>query len=185
MEFDAFDQGIELGGLRNREEIRLLICYLLKTLDKPIEKARLNDAVLENGLANYFEINSAISELLSNACIDTVIEDEEECLVILPRGKEIADNLETSLPKTVRERAVNSAVKIMTNKKAEKENNVLIEKTEDGGYNVTFSLMSDKDELMRLTVYVADSMQAELLKKNYLEDPIKLYSSIITALTVD
>ena len=54
----------------------------------------------------------------------------------------------------------------------------------DGGYNVTFSLMSDSDELMRLTVYVADSMQAELLKKNYLEDPIKLYSSIITALTV-
>ena len=111
MDFDAFDQGIELGGLRNREEIRLLICYLLKTLDKPIEQARLNDAVLENGLANYFEINSAISELLSNACIDTVLEDDEECLVILPRGREIAENLETSLPKTVRERAVNSAVK--------------------------------------------------------------------------
>lgn len=52
MEFDAFDAGIELGGLRNREEIRLLICYLLKTIDKPLEKSQLNDAVLENGLAN-------------------------------------------------------------------------------------------------------------------------------------
>ncbi len=77
MEFDAFDQGIELGGLRNRDDIRLLICYLLKAIDKPIEKAQLNDAVLENGLANYFEINQAIGELLSNASIDSVIVDEE------------------------------------------------------------------------------------------------------------
>ncbi len=184
MEFDAFDQGIELGGLRNRDDIRLLICYLLKAIDKPIEKAQLNDAVLENGLANYFEINQAIGELLSNASIDSVIVDDEECLVILPKGKEIAENLETSLPRTVRERAVNSAVKLMTFKTAEKENEVRIESAADGGYNVTLSFKSDKDELMRLTIYAGDSMQAELLKQHYLEDPVKLYSSIITALTV-
>ena len=29
MEYDAFDAGIELGGLRSRDDIRLLICYLL------------------------------------------------------------------------------------------------------------------------------------------------------------
>ena len=184
MDFDAFDQGIELGGLRNREEIRVLICYLLNTLDMPIIKEKLNDAVLENGLANYFEINQAITELLSNACIDTVIKDEEECLVILPRGREIAESLETTLPKTVREKAVNSAIKITTLARSEKENNVEIAKTDDGGYNVTFSLMGAKNELMHLTVYAGDSMQAELLKRKFLEDPIKLYSSIITALTV-
>ena len=61
---------------------------------------------------------------------------------------------------------------------------MLIEATEDGGYNVTMSFKSDKDELMRLTIYAGDSMQAELLKRNYLEDPIKLYSTIITELTV-
>ena len=184
MDFDAFDQGIELGGLRNREDIRLLICYLLKTIDKPIEKAQLNDAVLENGLANYFEINQAIGELLANAGIDSVIVDDDECLVILPKGREIAENLETSLPKTVRERAVNSAIKLMTYKKAERDNEVLIEKTEDGGCNVTLSFKSDNDELMRLTIYAGDNMQAQLIKEHYLEDPIKLYSSIITALTV-
>lgn len=183
MEFDAFDAGIELGGLRNRSEIRLLICYLLKAIDTPIERSQLNDALLENGIANYFEINQAITELLSNACIDTVIQDEEECLTVLPRGREIAENLETTLPKTVRETAVNSAIKLLTFKKAERENKVEVEKLQDG-YNVTFSLMSGNEALMKLTVFVADSMQVEMVKKNYLEDPIKLYSSIITALTV-
>ena len=72
----------------------------------------------------------------------------------------------------------------MTYKKAERDNEVLIEKTEDGGCNVTLSFKSDNDELMRLTIYAGDNMQAQLIKEHYLEDPIKLYSSIITALTV-
>ena len=38
MEFDAFDEGIELGGLRNRDEIRLLICYILRAVDGAFEK---------------------------------------------------------------------------------------------------------------------------------------------------
>lgn len=183
MEFDAFDAGIELGGLRNRDDIRLLVCYLLKTIDKPIEKEQLNNALLENGLANYFEINQAVSELLSNGSIDMLIYNDEECYQILPRGREIAENLETSLPKTVRERAVNSAIKLMALKEVERENKIEVEKVEDG-YNVTFYLKSGNIDLMKLTLLVGDSMQVESIKKNYLNDPIKLYSSIITALTV-
>lgn len=183
MDFDAFDAGIELGGLRNRDDIRLLICYLLKTIDKPIEKEQLNNALLENGLANYFEINRAVTELLSNGAVDMLIENDEECYQILPRGKEIAENLEMTLPKTVREKAVNSAIKLLTLKEVERENKIEVEKVDDG-YNVSFSLMSGDAELMKLTLLVGDSMQVESIKKNYLEDPIKLYSSIITALTV-
>ena len=58
MEFDAFDEGIELGGLRNRDEIRLLICYILRAVDAPISKQNLNDSMLQDGLANYFENKS-------------------------------------------------------------------------------------------------------------------------------
>ena len=75
MEFDAFDEGIELGGLRNRDEIRLLICYILRAVDAPISKQNLNDSMLQDGLANYFEINQAISELLKNGTIDMDIDE--------------------------------------------------------------------------------------------------------------
>ena len=40
------------------------------------------------------------------------------------------------------------------------------------------------EEMMKLTIYVADEIQVETVKKNFLEDPIKLYSEIITSLTV-
>lgn len=182
--FDAFDAGIELGGLRNRSEIRLLVCYLLKAMDKPVPKPLLVDAILEKGLANYFEVNEAIADLLKGGSIDRDLCENEEVLSVTARGKESADQLETKLPKTVREKAVNSAIQLMTLARNKRENKILSEALPNGGYNVTFVLEDDKDELMRLTVFVADSMQLEAVKNNFLADPVKLYSSIITALTI-
>lgn len=38
--FDAFDEGIEPGGLRSRSEIKILVCYLLKILINPFPKSK-------------------------------------------------------------------------------------------------------------------------------------------------
>jgi hypothetical protein len=184
MDFDAFDQGIELGGLRNRDDIRLLICYLLKTVDKPVEKSQLNDSLLANGIANYFEINQAVEELISNGSIAVQTVDGEDCYTALGRGREIADSLSSDLPRTVRENAVNSLIESMTLKASERENEVDIQPTADGGYVVTLKLKSMGAELMKLELYTVDLSQAQLLKKNFLKDPVKLYSSIIAGLTV-
>ena len=186
MEFDAFDGGIALGGLRNRNEIRLLICYLLKAIDKPLATSVLQDALLDEGLANYFEVGEAIAELIKNKNIERSLDAAtgEELLTVTEEGKNSAELLETSLPKTVREKAVNSAIKLMTLARNKRENQILEEALPNGGYNVTFILGDEKDELMRLTVFVADSMQLDLVKNNFLKDPVKLYSSIITALTI-
>ena len=94
------------------------------------------------------------------------------------------DTLETSLPKTVREKAVNSAIKLMTLAKTMRENKIETVSAPGGGYYVTFSLMNGDEALMKLTIFVADSMQLEAVKNNFLNDPVKLYSSIITALTI-
>lgn len=184
MEFDAFDGGIEFGGLRNRDEIKLLICYLVKSVDSPITKSILNEAMQENGLANYFEVNGALAELMKGGNISSEFTEDDELLFISDSGRDAAELLETSLPKTVREKAINSAIRLMTIAKRERENKIDVEKLESGGFNVTFTLFDMKDELMKLTIFVSDSMQVETVKKNYLDDPIKLYSNILAALTV-
>lgn len=184
MIFDAFDEGIELGGLRNRNDIRLLVCYLLKTIDKPITEQQLNDAMLENGLANYFEIAQAKDALLKNGSIESFTENGEVYLRASERGREAAELLETNLPKTVREKAVNSAIRLLTIAQRERENHITVEKLASGGYNVTFSMGEGDEALMRLSVFVADSMQVDIVKKNFLDDPVKFYSTVITALTV-
>ena len=151
MEFDAFDAGIELGGLRTREDIKLLICYLVKSVDG-LTKSILNETMQESGLANYFEVNGALSELVRYGNITVEYKDDEELLFITENGREAAETLETNLPRTVREKAINSAIRLMTLARRQQENKITVEKT-DKGYLVTFSLQDGEDELMKLTVF--------------------------------
>lgn len=184
MEFDAFDAGIELGGLRNRDDIRLLVCYLLKSVDAPMTRQLLNEAMQEDGLANYFEVGQAIEELLKTGNITADILDEEEVISVTSKGREAAELLQTSLPRTVREKAVNSAIRLTTRAKIERENKIEVKKEEDGGYTITFTLFDRETELMKLSVYVSDSLQLEQVKQNFINDPVKVYSTIITSLSV-
>ena len=184
MEFDAFDAGIELGGLRSRDDIRLLICYLLKSIDAPMTRQMLNDSMQEDGLANFFEVGQAIEELLKTGNITADILEDEEVISVTERGREAAELLQTSLPRTVREKAVNSAIRLTTRAKVERDNKIEVKKEDDGGYTITFTLFDRGTELMKLSIYVVDSLQLETVKQNFINDPVKVYSSIITSLTV-
>ncbi len=184
MEYDAFDAGIELGGLRNRDDIRLLICYLLKSVDSPMTRQMLNEAMQEDGLANYFEVGQAIEELLKTANITADIMGEEEVISVTEKGREAAEMLQTSLPKTVREKAVNSAIRLITKARVERDNKIEVIKEENGGYTITFTLSDKNTQFMKLSVYVVDSLQLEQVKQNFINDPVKVYSTIITSLTV-
>ena len=144
MEFDAFDAGIELGGLRSRDDIKLLVCYLVKSVDG-LTKTILNETMQESGLANYFEVNGALSELVRYGNITVEYTDDDEVLYITENGRDAAETLETNLPKTVREKAINSAIRLMTLARRQQENRIDVEKTEKG-FNVTFTLADGDDE---------------------------------------
>ena len=184
MEYDAFDAGIELGGLRNRDDIRLLVCYLLKSIDSPMTRQMLNEAMQEDGLANYFEVGQAIEELLKTGNITADILGDDEVISVTEKGREAAEMLQTSLPKTVREKAVNSAIRLITKARVERENQIEVKKEENGGYTITFTLFDKNTQFMKLSVYVCDSLQLEQVKQNFINDPVKVYSTIITSLTV-
>lgn len=176
----TFDDGIEPGGLRTRNEIKLLVCYLLASVDEKITRSQLCEIALDKGLANYFEINQAVSELVANGSVVSDFLDCEEYLSVTEQGRSSTKTLEMQLPRSVKEKAINAAIKMLTLAKRKRENKVEVEKLENGGYHVTFSM----EEMMKLTIYVADEMQVETVKNNFYEDPIKLYSSIIASLTV-
>lgn len=183
IEYDAFNAGIEPGGLRNKNEIKILICYILKTIDTQITRQQTNEVIQGQGLANYFEVNQAISDLIQNGSLD-VDKDNEELLSITQIGKMAASTLELDLPRSVREKAIRSAIKVITIAKNEQENNVEIEQL-NNGYHITFTIADKNDIMMQLKLFVADKEQIEIVKRNFFEDPSRLYSSIISSLTVE
>ena len=71
MEQQAFSEGIAPGGLRAQNEIKLLVCYLLKSLDRPLSRVQINEILQEYPIANYFEVNQAISDLVKSGNLCT------------------------------------------------------------------------------------------------------------------
>ena len=65
-----------------------------------------------------------------------------------------------------------------------KESKVEISPLEHG-YHVTFIVMDVETELLKITVYVADESQIELVKRNFYDNAITVYSDVISALTVE
>ena len=67
MAFDTFDEGINPGGMRSKNEIKTLICYLYNSVKENIDKGIVIQVILKQGLANYFETSSAFDDLVTNS----------------------------------------------------------------------------------------------------------------------
>ena len=177
MEYDGFSEGIELGGLRTKNEIKILIGYLLSRLDVPLTREQLDEIVCGEELANYFEMSQALSELIDNGNIAVKGND----LIVTEKGKANSQTLEHDIPYTVREKAFNTALRLQTRLRRERENKIRIDRV-DKGYNVTISVVDSDDEIMSVKLFVADYDQAATVKDRFLEDPVKVYSSIVSML---
>ena len=181
--YDAFTGGVEPGGLRSRNEIKTLICYLVSHLDIPITRNQLNNIVCEEGLANYFELNQALMEVVDNGnVIMKPSEDGTDAeLYITAIGKQNTTTLEGDLPYTVRENALNAAIMLQTRLRREREHKIDIVRLENG-CNITMSVLDGNDELMTITIFVADYEQAIAVKEKFLSDPVTVYSNIVAML---
>ena len=178
-EFNAFTDGVEPGGLRNRTQIKILITYVISKLNDPIKDSMIIEALQLHGLANYFEVIQAVDELLDNGNLTTA----DGFLYLTPKGTLSLGELSKEIPKSVKETALADALNLQLLEKREGENTVEVRRAENG-YYVTFRVVHKEETLMELTVYAADYEQAETIKHNFLKNPSHVYSTVITSLFV-
>ena len=64
--YDVFRAGVEPGGLTMDYEIKILICYILRSLGHPMPISALIEVFVSEGIGNYFEAASAASGLVKS-----------------------------------------------------------------------------------------------------------------------
>ena len=179
MDHKAFSAGVLPGGLNDRQEIKILICYLFDHFSCPVSKSFITDTLQNYGLANYFETSQAFEEMVS---AKNIIKDDENNYVISQTGKMISEELSGNLPLTVREKAVKAGEEYFKRLKSEKENKATIRRCEKG-YEVTCSILDGNFEMMRLKLYAPDMLSATMIKNNFYRNPSEIYSEILKKLT--
>lgn len=181
--FDTFDEGIVPGGMRSKYEIRILICYLLNSIKEPVSKEIIVDSICEESLANYFETSSCFDDLIEKGnIIEEGSDGDIKTYTVSENGVMIANQLDTILAYTVKEKAYDCAINLLAQKKKERENSVEIVKT-DMGYNVNCKISGGNLDLLSFSIFAPDMPQAQIIKKNFYESPTTFYKVILGMLT--
>ena len=179
---DAFMAGVEPGGLTNVQEIRILLCYMLHTVGAPIPRDALTDIITAGGMANYFDTEDAIEDLIR---LQHLVQTEDKLVATTVTGNQIGESLGVRIPYTLRERSVKAALQLLKRREVEKNNKADIRKLEEGGYEVVCTVMDGERALLSVALRVSDPWQAEQIKEQFLSDPALLYRSNLAVLTGD
>ena len=181
MKQDAFSAGVEPGGLWHKNDIRILLCYILASVNAPLSRQDLTRIIQEKGLANYFEVEDALASLLTQG---NIAQDQEGRCTVTPAGREIADSLDATLPLSVRDKALEAAFTLLAQAKAQRENRVDLTKTKRG-YQITCHISDGEMDLMAISLYVPDKAQAKMVREWFYRDPEGVYKLVLASLTGD
>ncbi|MBQ1452349.1 MAG: DUF4364 family protein [Ruminococcus sp.] len=185
MAFNTFDEGIAPGGLRSKNEIKILICYLYNTVNDKMSQSLVVEAIRSDELANFFEIVVAFEELITDGNLEkSDVIDGEQTYVITNNGRVIAMQLETTLAHTVKQKSYNCALRLLSERRTARENHVEIRKTKNG-FEVDCRVSGGEVTLLEFTLYAPNHEQAEIIKKNFLSYPQAVYKTMLGLMTKD
>lgn len=175
---NAFTAGVKPGGLNSSTEIRILLCYLIRNAACPLTGEELEAALLNEELVNYFEFAACLADL----CDQGLVEKREDGYHILPKGREVADTLQSDVPLTVRECAQRAVVRAQLFARKSAQHKVHLEQA-GTAYLVHCSIEEGGAPLFRLTVSMPDKFSANLAREQFIAHGDELYEQMIRVLT--
>ena len=175
---EAFTAGVKPGGLTDDTQIRILLCYLVKTAG-PLTRDTLQGALLQEQLVNYFEFADALADVEKQHLVAI---DEESQYSITKKGSTVADTLALDLPRTVRESAIRAVMQIQSWRHKAAMNRARVEE-EDGEYTVWCATGDLGSDVFRLQLAMPDKLTAETIKNNFTAHGSEIYSKIMDMLT--
>ena len=175
---EAFTAGVKPGGLTDDTQIRILLCYLVKTAG-PLTRDTLQGALLQEQLVNYFEFVDALADVEKQQLV--TLNDEQQ-YTITAKGSTVADTLALDLPRTVRESAIRAVMQIQSWRHKAAMNRAHVEE-EDGEYTVWCAIGDLGSDVFRLQLAMPDKLTAETINNNFTAHGSEIYSKLMDMLT--
>ena len=151
---EAFTAGVKPGGLTDDTQIRILLCYLIKTAG-PLTRDTLQGALLQEQLVNYFEFADALAEVQKQGLVTCT----DEQYSITDKGASVASTLAHDLPRTVRESAIRAVMQIQSWRHKAASNRAHVEE-KNGKYVVWCNIGDLGSDVFQLQLTMPDKLTA-------------------------
>ncbi len=179
MSNQAFTGGVRPGGLTTSTEIRILLCYLLKSVNIPLTRAEIEGALLGEELVNYFELSDALDKLCELGHLTQTAQGYQ----VTPSGRDLADTLSSELPRSVRESAINAVLAAQQYKRKLAQHKAQIVKTEDGGWRACCTIEDLGEPVFSFELYLPDELTANAVKERFITDGDQIFRCMLGLLT--
>ncbi len=166
-------------NLTDSYAVKILICYFLRQINRPITPDQLTEIATAEGVVNYFVYTEAIEQMLEAGTI--VLETDESGVgyySLSAKGMAGADDFKKLVPKSFRDRILSSGLKFFA--KLKNEHDVKCAVTQSGkGYMVSCICTDNDLILMDLKLFAPDIEQAQMLCDRIMLNPTEFYSKVL------
>lgn len=177
---DSFEKYLspDMLSLSDSYAVKILICFFLKQIDRPVTPKQLTEIATDDGIVNYFLYTEAIDSMLQTGIIKSKIIDNVEYYVLTEAGKSGADDFKTIVPRSFRDKILSSGLKLFAKLKYEHDVSCTVSKGEKG--YIIDCVCKDMDVvLLDMKLYAPDLEQANLIKEKILLNPSDFYGKIL------
>ena len=165
-------------SLTDSYAVKILICYFLQQIGRPITPNQLTEIATSDGTVNYFVYTEAVEQMLESGTL--LIEEEagESYYVLSETGRAGAEDFKKIVPKSFRDKMLSSGLKFFA--KLKNDNDVKVSVSEQGkGYSVNCICTDGGIKLMELILYAPDEEQARMLADKIMLNPTDFYAKVI------
>lgn len=167
------------GFIHEKLDIKILILYILRRLPGIVEPETLAELCQCDDGIGYFDYSDCLAELVETEHIN----ETEGGYSITEKGMRNADTVESSLPYSVRNKALKLIAPV-----ADRLRRAAMIKTghsvdAEGACTVQLAMSDGKGEIINLGILCMDEAQAKYIEKNFRIDAETYYQKIIELLT--
>lgn len=180
--------GIEPGGIADKHQVRVLICYLIVSVELPLSGQQMYEIFAMDDLVNYFAFMQAFNELIDVQDILLVPDDTDfkpgdmdARYCCSPHGEQTAKTLAETLPKSVRDRVFENASNLLEKVRPKYTSDVTVTK-EGNQYKIDFEMLRDGEGVFHMDFFLRSKRDAEFAEQKLTEMPFACCDEIIRLL---
>ena len=173
-----------LSAIITDHQLKILILYVMKTARSPIPLSTIAD-ILGICDINYFNMQQCITELIDQRHILRYDDENKAYAKMSSTGLDIVEILEKDVPLSLREKVSSvtalELARLRRNLSVSSSYREIIE-TRENSYELSLCLKDGNTILLELKMYTPTKLQAELIVKNFSDNPTETYKKILYSL---
>ena len=166
------------GFIHDKLDIKILILFVLRRLPGAVDPETLLEICQCDGGIGYFDYTDCLSELVETGHIT----EDEDGFRITDKGSRNADAVESSLPYSVRVKALR-LIEPVEERLRREAMIVARHETGEAGCTVELAMSDDKGEIAHLRLLCADEQQARGIEKRFRKNAESYYQKIAALLS--